>query len=216
MTTQRKSSRIWDRWLLVVLVIVTGYALLLVLRGSWPGVLFERLGFGMAAAGIDGGPARDYVLFIYGVLGAVIVGWMVLLTAVALGPLRRREPWAVAAVAASLSTWFVVDTGFSLAVGSTGHALFNVGFVVAMGLPVAAMRRGSVVGGGQQPRDAVDVGELVARLPQVGEAAIGGDQDGVRGHRGGGEDGVPDAQLTPPRIRPQPRSEVLFLDDEQR
>lgn len=140
MTTNDRSI-FWDRWMLTVIALVTGYALLLVLRGGWPGMAFERLGFGMAAAGITGGPAREYVLFVYGVLGAVIAGWMVLLAAVVIGPLRRREAWAWWAVAGSLGGWFVLDTGFSLAVGSPAHALFNVGFVVAMGLPVAMLRR---------------------------------------------------------------------------
>lgn len=133
-------ERLWDRWLLTVLALVTGYAALLVLRGAWPGALFDRLGFGMATAGITGGQARAFVLFSYGVLGAVIVGWMVLLAAVALGPLRRREPWAWWAVVASVSVWFGLDTGFSLAVGSPEHAAFNAIFLVAMGLPVAMLR----------------------------------------------------------------------------
>lgn len=152
----------WDRRLTVVVAAVALYGAVLVVRGAVPAALFDRLGFGMTASGITGGPQRAYVLLIYGVLGAVLVGWMLLLLAVVRGPLRRRERWAWNAVAASMTAWFAADTSFSLAVGSPAHALFNVGFALAVAIPLAALRRQL-----QQDRPGVLLAELEAEAGPV-------------------------------------------------
>lgn len=130
----------WDRWLAAVVVGVAAYGAALVVRGGVPAALFELLGFGMAASGITGGPPQTYVLLIYGVLGAVLIGWMLLLLAVVRGPLLRRERWAWNAVATSTTAWFLADTTFSLAIGSPAHALFNLAFATALAIPLAALR----------------------------------------------------------------------------
>lgn len=131
----------WDRWLTAVIGVIAVYGAVLVVRGAVPAALFDQLGFGMTASGITGGPERTYVLLIYGVLGAVLIGWMFLLLAVVRGPLLRRERWAWNAVAASMTAWFVADTTFSLAIGSPAHALFNIGFGLAVAVPLMALRR---------------------------------------------------------------------------
>lgn len=41
---------------------------------------------------------------------------------------------------ASIGAWFAVDTGFSLAIGSWQHALFNVPFALLLGVPLALAR----------------------------------------------------------------------------
>jgi hypothetical protein len=130
------TAEFWRRWLLYAALLVAAYAAALVVAGTVAGRLFDVLGFGMRAAGVPQGPARDHVLLVYGVLGSVLVGWMVLVAALAAGPLRSGEPWAWPALAASVGTWFVLDTGFSLVVGSWQHAVFNLGFVVALGVPL--------------------------------------------------------------------------------
>jgi len=87
------------------LVGVLGYACLLVVRGGVPAEMFDRLGFGMTASGIVEAAGRAHVLLVYGVLGAVLIGWMALLLAVVLGPLRRREPWACRSQLPSAYRW---------------------------------------------------------------------------------------------------------------
>ncbi len=131
----------WDRVLLIVVVGVAVYALGLVVFGLALGdEVFARLGFGPGDGEIIGEAPREYVQLIYGVLGAVIVGWMVTLGAIVVGPLRRREEWAWWAVVSASVIWFALDTGLSLALGFVGHALFNVGFAVALAVPLAAIR----------------------------------------------------------------------------
>jgi hypothetical protein len=128
-----------DKALLVVLGAVAVYSIALVVAGGVVDrALFETLGFGSpsdSSSGVD-----DHIRLLRGVLGAVILGWVVLITAIVRGPLRRRDPWSWRAVASSLGIWYVVDTGFSLAVAEWEHALFNVGFAVALGIPLVSIR----------------------------------------------------------------------------
>lgn len=123
------------------LLAVGGYALTMLVAGGIVQEMFETLGFGADGAGVPAGDPRDYVLLLQGVLGAVIFGWVVLMLTVVKHGLERDPagPWW-AALVGSVASWFVLDTGFSLVVGSWQHALFNVVFLVALAVPLAVLR----------------------------------------------------------------------------
>lgn len=137
---------LWDRWVVAAILAVLAYSVLLVTGGGVASEVFARLGFGMSDAGITSASARGYVLLIYGVLGAVMIGWGVLLLAVVMGPLRRRQRWAWLAVTGSVTSWFLVDTTLSLAAGFPAHALFNLVFVAAVIPPLASLRTACLMG----------------------------------------------------------------------
>ncbi|MEM7341754.1 MAG: hypothetical protein AAF467_24115 [Actinomycetota bacterium] len=140
MSTEARAT-VWDTILVVVIVAVGVYALGLVLAGLvLAETVFDQMGFGLDDGGISGDTARGYLRLVFGILGAVIIGWMATLVPVVRGPLRRREPWAWWAIVAAASMWFVLDTGLSLALGFVGHAVFNLGFAAALGVPLAALR----------------------------------------------------------------------------
>lgn len=131
----------WERILLAVIGGVIIYALALVVGGLAVGdTAFDVLGFGPDDGNIRSGDGRAYLRLVYGVLGSVIVGWMLTLATIVVGPLRRRERWAWTAVVAGVVVWFVLDTGLSLVLGFVGHALFNVTFAIALAVPLAAIR----------------------------------------------------------------------------
>jgi hypothetical protein len=130
----------WRRGVECAAVLVGLYASSLVVAGPVTSRLFDVLGFGMSSGAIPDGLPREHVLFVYGVLGSVLVGWMVLIAAVAAGALRSGGSWAWTALALSVATWFLLDTGFSLGVGSWQHALFNLGFLAALGVPLVGWR----------------------------------------------------------------------------
>lgn len=120
---------------------MAAYGASMVLAPRVSGRLFSALGFGMAEAGIVEPAARDHVLFLYGMLGSVIVGWMALLVAVAALPLQDGGHWACRALATSLDASFLLDTTLSLILGQWQHAVFNTDFLAALGLPLLAWRR---------------------------------------------------------------------------
>lgn len=140
MTSNHKLQK-WDKLLLGVIGAVTAYALALVAAGLFVGdAVFDPLGFGPDDGKITADAGRDYLRLIYAVLGCVIVGWMLTIAGIVLGPLRRREQWAWNTVASATGAWLVLDTGISLILGFVGHALFNVAFAAALAIPLTAIR----------------------------------------------------------------------------
>lgn len=130
---------LWITWLTVVLGIVLLYSLLLVVAGGVAGSLFDLLGFGPPAA-IDSPEVREYLRLPFMVLGAVMAGWSLLMLLIVRGPLREGAPWAARFLLLALVLWFVLDTGMSLVLGFPTHALFNIPFVLALGIPLIALR----------------------------------------------------------------------------
>lgn len=129
----------WIIWLQVVLGLLLAYALLLVVAGSVAGSLFDWFEFGPDDS-IDTDEVRDYLKLPFMVLGAVMAGWAFLMIQLVRGPLRDGQPWVWTFMVRSLVLWFVLDTGMSLALGYPTHALFNLPFAVALGVPLAGLR----------------------------------------------------------------------------
>lgn len=133
------SRKFWITWLQVVLVLLFLYAMVLVLAGRLAGSLFDAFGFGLPDAA-DTEEAREYLKLPFMVLGAVMAGWSILMLQLVRGPLRDGVPWAWLFLVRSLVTWFVLDTGMSFVLGHPTHALFNVPFAVALGIPLLQLR----------------------------------------------------------------------------
>jgi hypothetical protein len=133
------SSRVAIVWLQVVLAGVFFYSLFLVLAGRTAGSLFASFGFGPDES-IDTSAVRDYLRLPFMVLGAVMAGWSVLMIQLVRGPLREGSRWAWLFMVRSLILWFVLDTGMSIVLGYPTHALFNIPFAVALGIPLLSLR----------------------------------------------------------------------------
>ena len=127
------------KWLEVVLVLVLGYALLLVVAGATAGSLFSWFGFGPDKS-IDTDAVRNYLKLPYMVLGAVMAGWALLMIQIVRGPLKENSTWAWNILVRSLTLWFILDTGMSLVLGYPMHALFNVPFAIALGVPLVRLK----------------------------------------------------------------------------
>jgi hypothetical protein len=128
----------WSRWLQVcsVLVFLFGSAFM-VLAGAVQ-VLFETLYFEPVTEATLDADAAAYSAFMQGVMGAVMVGWSVLLFYVSRGGFRRGEPEAWKMLAVSLGVWFVVDTLFSLWSGYWQNAILNTTLLILFGIPLVA------------------------------------------------------------------------------
>lgn len=127
------------KWLEVVLFLVLIYSLFLVFAGTTAGSLFSWFGFGPDEL-IDTAAVRGYLRLPYMVLGAVIAGWAFLMIQIVRGPLKEGSAWAWTFLVRSLSLWFILDTGMSLALGYPMHALFNIPFAVALGIPLLRLK----------------------------------------------------------------------------
>lgn len=98
------------------------------------------------------GPSVEvYRSWVMGPLGGTIVGWAVALLWVVAIPMRRREPWAWSAVAASTMTWFVIDCAVSAMHGAYTNVAFNGLAVSMIALPWSVTLRWGL-GGGRSSR----------------------------------------------------------------
>ena len=134
-----RSRAAWITWLQIVLAALLAYALVLVFVGAVAAQLFSVLGFGPSKS-IDSAAVRDYLKLPFMVLGAVLAGWAVMMMHIVRGPLRDGSPWARTILIRSVAVWFVLDTGMSLVLGFPTHAVFNLLFVTALGIPLLALR----------------------------------------------------------------------------
>lgn len=135
------SAGFWRRWLLAVAAGTAVFGLSMVLAPGPVEDFFNWMIFGDPARpeGFTD-EAADYLRFTYGVLGAVMFGWMLLIAAVVAGPMARGESWAWTAVAISFAAWLVADTSHSLATGYAENAAFNGVFAVVFAIPLIALR----------------------------------------------------------------------------
>jgi hypothetical protein len=93
-------------------------------------VLFGWIAFGRLPP-LAGMPpeAHPYLMFVHGVLGAVMFGWAVLMGLMLRAPVADRR-WGLRAIALSVGAWFVVDSLWSMGRGFPGNALLNLGFAL--------------------------------------------------------------------------------------
>ena len=127
------------KWLQVVLFLVLIYSLLLVFAGTTAGSLFSWFGFGPEES-INTAAVSDYLRLPYMVLGAVMAGWAFLMIQIVRGPLKEGSAWAWTFLVRSLSLWFILDTAMSLVLGYPMHALFNLPFALALGIPLVRLK----------------------------------------------------------------------------
>jgi hypothetical protein len=82
-----------------------------------------------------------YIRFMHGVLGAVMLGWMVAVLALARGPFVQGERSAWHAIAVSASVWFLIDTGYSLWHGVWGNVALNLATITMFAVPLIGSRK---------------------------------------------------------------------------
>ena len=75
---------------------------------------------------------------LFGVLGSVMVAWMIVLVFLVRGPFRRGERWAWLAIDLSVFAWFVLDSVVSATHGMPLNVVFNLGFLVLFAIPLLA------------------------------------------------------------------------------
>jgi uncharacterized membrane protein YhaH (DUF805 family) len=136
-------SRFWWSWLVVLTCGLILFGLTLVLLPGPTQAFCYWLLFGTAVPPPTfGADAVAYVRFVYGILGAVIAAWGLLLLAVVAGPLRPGERTGWLAVYASIAVWFVIDSTLSIVSDQWLNVVPNVAFLVPYVAPLVATRLG--------------------------------------------------------------------------
>lgn len=133
----------WSSWLQTSLwsYALTGALLLFFDHRAVPflaGSINERF-FGQETMPLE---LEPYHRFLYGVIGAFLMGWAIGLAMIVRHGFRSRLPWAWTTVAASIAVWFLVDTGVSVWHGAWINAALNCVGGFFLGLPLLMTRSG--------------------------------------------------------------------------
>lgn len=132
-------STVWTRWLLAVSIIgcVLGVLLFAVpfVQQTVGDLYYDRY-LGESAYSALSGPEIRFQQFVYGVMGALMAAWMATLAFLIHIPFRRGERWAWYAIDIGAVLWFIGDSYVSAVTGFGVHILVNVGFLMAIGLPL--------------------------------------------------------------------------------
>lgn len=134
----------WQKWLLAVSVYLVLFGLTLAL---FPQACFMDTAFNSNIDPVfwkDGAIPSQTKIFqawIYGVLGAVVMGWGLLMAFVTYYPFRSQEKWAWNAMAIGICAWFVVDTGLSAYHQAYFNIFNNTVTLILIGLPLIFTRR---------------------------------------------------------------------------
>jgi hypothetical protein len=99
--------------------------------------LFNTMFFGSAASPFSA-DANAYNLFVYAVLGAIMIGWVISLGGLVwLAARGQTTAWWL--FCASVLVWYAVDTTASLALGYPANAALNTLMLVLLGVPMVAL-----------------------------------------------------------------------------
>ena len=77
-----------------------------------------------------------YQAWMYGLLGAMVASWALLIAFLAHFPFKAREPSSWTCLAIAIALWFTVDTSLSLIHGVTLNAISNCVWLVLLALPL--------------------------------------------------------------------------------
>ncbi len=128
----------FQRWLLVVSFIICTFGLLMsFLSGT---ILFsffnEQINSVFWNTATVSPEIQRFQLWIYGVLGAVMLGWGIFSAFIAYYPFKQKEKWSWLCVAAGVTVWFLIDTTLSLYYGVIVNALLNISIFISIIIPL--------------------------------------------------------------------------------
>lgn len=138
------SFEFWRKWLLAVSVYLVVFGLFLAFfnQSALMDLLFNNQidpVFRIDRSGSE--ETARFQAWIYGVLGATVSGWGILMTYIVYYPFTSRNRWAWNAVALGIGVWFVIDTAVSLYHEVVFNAVFNALLLALMAIPLAFTKR---------------------------------------------------------------------------
>jgi len=134
----------WHRWLFISSVGLSLFGLVLF---AFPGSLVVDILFNREINTVFWGsktmPANlsNYQQWIYGLLGATIAGWGIVLAFLSAVPFGKKENWSWWAVFSGLVVWFLLDTFASPRYQVTYNTFVNIVVMLMVGLPLLFTRK---------------------------------------------------------------------------
>jgi hypothetical protein len=134
--------RFWSVWLQAATGVVMALSAVLLLAPSLGLAIFSTVYFLQPEFPASApAPVVAYIRFMHGVLGAVMLGWMAAVAALARGPFLAGQRHAWSTIAVSLSAWFLIDTSYSALHGVWGNVALNAATAALFAVPLIASRK---------------------------------------------------------------------------
>lgn len=133
----------WRKWLLFVAIVMAVFGAIMCVANDtglfeWMDDLFYPVFYYKTA---PSAAEAAFKAWTYGVIGAVMAGWGVMMVFVVAIPFKRKESWAWTATLASVVVWFVLDTSASAFYKVIPNVILNTVALVAFVAPLIATRK---------------------------------------------------------------------------
>ena len=133
----------WQRWLLVAanLLILFGIVMAFLNNTALFALFNTQINPIFWGAGDMPAAAVQFQGWIYGVAGAIVIGWGIFLAFIAYYPFKQREKWAWNCILIGMLAWYLVDTFISLQFNVVFNAISNTVFLIIFLLPLIFTRK---------------------------------------------------------------------------
>jgi hypothetical protein len=133
----------WQKWLFIVALAVTLFGIVMVfISGTSLFDLFNhQINPAFWGTNVVDVQAKQFQNWVYGLWGATIAGWGIVLAFLVYYPFNRKEKWAWNCLVIGLSVWFVLDTGLSAIYRVYFNVIFNTVLIVLAMLPIVFSRK---------------------------------------------------------------------------
>jgi len=129
------SFKFWQKWLLVsgIIVSIFGISMVLNINSEKFNSLIDPAFWGNETPNIQ---VRNFQQWVYGVLGATMAGWGILIAFIAAIPFKKKEKWSRNCIIAGILSWYILDTFISLKANVEFNAIGNTVLVIIILMPI--------------------------------------------------------------------------------
>lgn len=133
----------WQKWLTWANVMTVMVGLIAAFAGN--SIFFEAHNSLTNDVFFQGNEMKGELLnfknWLFGIIGATIVGYHILMIMISENAFKQKEPWAYRALWFGLLSWFAIDSGISVYYGAIHNlVIINVVALVLIGLPLLMTR----------------------------------------------------------------------------
>ena len=129
------SFKFWQKWLLVsgIIISVFGISMVLNINSEKFNSLIDPVFWGNETPNIQ---IKNFQQWVYGVLGATMVGWGVLIAFIAAIPFKKKEKWSRNSIIIGILSWYIFDTFISLKANVKFNAIGNTILAIIILMPI--------------------------------------------------------------------------------
>lgn len=139
-----KRFNFWQKWLTYANTLTIIVGVLVAFAGN--SIFFESHNYYTEKVFFNASELEPEVLklknWLFGIIGATIIGFHVLMVMISENAFKNREPWAYKAMWYGLLSWFAIDSGVSFYYGAIHNIiLINLVALILIGLPLIMTRK---------------------------------------------------------------------------